>query len=162
VQAFIAEFLALTTLDVPEGRIKVVAEETNIKLSGAEGDGQRYVHLSASLKNPGVSLLLAPGVAAYSGGPAMVLADEMTVAIEPAGFGQRACEDVDVRWDGAGGVHRMVQLDDVGASIRGWNQEFVEGVVAQMDLRVVNLGSEEGPGGGIRPELRLLQHWWWS
>jgi hypothetical protein len=50
----------------------------------------------------------------------------------------------------------------VGASIRGWNQEFVEGVVAQMDLRVVNLGSEEGPGGGIQPELRLLQHWWWS
>jgi hypothetical protein len=163
-QAFMAEFRALTQLDVPEGRIKVVAEETKIGLSGAEGDDQRYVHLSASLKSPGVSLLLAPGVEAYGGGPAMVLADgEMTVAIEPAGVGQRACEEVRVRWDGAGGVHRLVQLDDVGASIRGCNQEFVEGIVAQMDLRVVNLGGEEGPpGGGMRPGLRLLQHWRWD
>lgn len=161
-QAFIAKFRKMLQLEVAGGRVKITAEEANIQLLDEEDKDRKYTHLSASLASPSVSMLV-PGAAPYSSGPSMLVAnDEMTVSIQPVSVTQRSsCEQVRIHQDSAGGMARIMQLNDVGASIRGWNQEFVEGFVKQLDLRVVNLSSEEGPGAGLQPELRLLQHWRW-
>jgi hypothetical protein len=159
-QASIEKYRKMTLLEVAGGRVKIAAEEVSINLLDEEGTHREYMHLSASLKSPSVSMLV-PGGAAYSDGPPVVISnDEMTVSIEPTSDTQRSsCEDVHILWDSAGGVARIMQLNDVGASIRGWNQKFIEGFVTQMDLRVVNMGG--GPGGGLQPELRMFQDWRW-
>lgn len=70
-------------------------------------------------------------------------------------------ESVRIRCNDAGDVNRLVQLDDVGACIRGWNQEMIENFVEQLGLDVVTARGEEEPGGGMTPQLRLLQTLTW-
>jgi hypothetical protein len=53
-------------------------------------------------------------------------------------------------------------LDDVEASIRGWNQALIEEFVRQLKLVPVVVRGEEGVRGGTEPRLRLLQRLRWG
>ena len=133
----------------------------SIDAPGTEAKGQTYIHLSAGLKNTSVSMLV-PGLAAHSSGPSVALANRaVTVSNEPASGNELSMESVRIRCNNAGKVNRLVQLDDVGACIRGWNQEIMKTFVEQLSLDVVTARGEEGLGGGMEPQLRLLQQLTW-
>jgi hypothetical protein len=161
-QAFLAMFYELTGVDAAEGQAKLVGQTVSIDVPGTEAKGQTYIHLSASLKNhPSVSMLV-PGLSTFSGGPSIALANRaMTVLSEPASGKELSVESVRIRCNDAGEVSRLVQLDDVGACIRGWNQEMIENFVEQLGLDVVTARGEEEPRGGMTPQLRLLQTLTW-
>jgi len=157
----VATYMKLAKRDVPEGTIVVLRMMTQIDLPGTQHKVQRYVHLSASLTIPSVSMLV-PGLAACSGGPAVKFANKMLVANQAGGAAQQSAEGLRIDLNDAGSVARVVQLDDVEASIRGWNQKLVEGFVEQLALEVVAVRDEKGSYGRIKPELRLLQRWHWT
>jgi hypothetical protein len=136
-QAFLDKFYKLTEVDVAEGQVKLVGATVNIDAPGTEAKGQTYIHLSAGLKNTSVSMLV-PGLAAHSSGPSVALANRaVTVSNEPASGNELSMESVRIRCNNAGEVNRLVQLDDVGACIRGWNQEIMKTFVEQLSLDVV-------------------------
>jgi hypothetical protein len=115
----------------------LVGATVSIDVPGTEAKGQTYIHLSAGLKNTSVSMLV-PGLAAHSSGPSVALANRaVTVSNEPASGNELSMESVRIRCNNAGEVNRLVQLDDVGACIRGWNQEIMKTFVEQLSLDVV-------------------------
>lgn len=156
------KFGSLLSCDVAEGQITLRTVDAKIDLLDAEGKDQRYTHVSASLNTPSVSMLV-PGAEPYSGGPAMSLANKaMTVVNAPARPDALSLDFVSIRLKRPDSAKRLVQLDDVEACIRGWNQQFVENFVEQLMLDVVTPGGEKEPGGGMKPQLRLLQHLNWN
>ena len=158
-KAFFDKFRRLTEIDVAEGQLKLVGEAVDIGVPGVEDQVQRYIHLATSLKNPIVSMLV-PQEAVHSGGPSIALANRaITISYEPAGGSLPTFEFVRIRCKDAGDVGRLVQLNDVEASIRGWNQEIVEKFVEQFGLEVVTAHGEDG--GGMKPQLRLSQRLIW-
>jgi hypothetical protein len=56
---------------------------------------------------------------------------------------------------------RLIQFDDVEASIRTWNPKLVGSLVSRMGLRAVDGSGLEGTGGGMKPEFRILQKLEW-
>jgi hypothetical protein len=146
-------------------QLLLMAMETDIDLLGAEGGDQRYVHLSATLVRPSLSMLV-PGTAMCSGGgpPQMVFADEaMAVTNRLAGPSQAASETVQVAWRGHGSAARLLKVDGLEASVRGWDQEFVEGFIERLALNPVTVQNRDGPdGGGLKPEFMLLQKLMWD
>jgi len=161
-KAFEAMWVKLKSCVVAEGQMRIHLKQACIDLLGAEGKDRRYVHLSASLVRPSVSVLV-PGAAPYSGGPSMSLANNaVTVVNAPADAHTESFDYVRIRCNRPGSAKRLVQLDDVEASIRGWNQEFVENFVEQLKLDVVTPSGEQEPGGGMKPHLTLLQQLDWT
>jgi hypothetical protein len=153
-----ALFACLSVRGVADGTIHIKASEACIDLlSAVPGKFQRYIHLSASLTRPSVSMLI-PGVAACSGGGAVSLANnKLIVANQPDSATQQSSETVYLGWDSTTTVARLVQMDDVEASIRSWNQEFIEKFVKQLELDAVIVRGEDGSRDGLKPQLRLLQ-----
>jgi hypothetical protein len=134
------------------------------RIGSAEGAEQRYVHLSAALVRPSISMLV-PREAKFSGGPSLTLANGgMRVVNIPDGPTEVSGEAIYVGWNsGEGGsAKRLVQFDDVEASIRAWNQKLIERLVSGLELRVVDVRGVDGTGGGLKPEFRTLQQVYWN
>jgi hypothetical protein len=150
------------------GTVKIQAAEALLDVPGGgarrgTNNSVRYIHLSASLGQPGMSML-APGAVSCAGGPEMTFAHgAMVTNHQPANAQGPSAEVVCVRWDGrSGAAARLLQLDDVEASIRGWNQALIEEFVRQLKLVPVVVRGEEGVRGGTEPRLRLLQRLRWG
>jgi hypothetical protein len=153
------------------GTVKIQAAEALLDVPGggarhgstSNSNSMRYIHLSASLGQPGLSVL-APGAVSCAGGPEMSFAQGAMVANhQPASARGPSAEVLCVRWDGrSGGAARLLQLDDVEASMRGWDQALVEEFVGRLGLVPVVVRGEEGTRGGMEPRLRLLQRLRWG
>jgi len=129
------------------------------RLGAAEGEDQRYVHVSASSIRPSMAMLV-PKVAKHSGGPSLSLAGgRILVSNHPDSDAQPSWDNISVGWrSGESGVaKRLVQFDNVEASIRAWDQDLVERLVSGMALHAVDVNGVEGTGGGMKPEFRMLQ-----
>jgi hypothetical protein len=155
----------MSACETTEGKVKVNAALICVDLfEAAEGREQRYVHLSAALIRPGISTLV-PNLAKHSGGPALTLANgRMLVKNCPDSADKPSMElvAVDLRTGEPGGAKRLIQFDDVEASIRTWNPKLVESLVSGMGLRAVDVSGVEGTGGGMKPEFRILQQLGWQ
>ena len=160
-----ARYFKLSKCEVADGgTVRVQAAEVHLDVPGGarRGNNKRYTHLSASLVQPGVSSVLAPGV--VSRGTGISFAEgAMLPCHQPANATQPAAEVVCIRWDGqSGGAARLLQLDEAEASIRGWNQALIEALVEQLELKAVIVRGEEGTRGSTEPRLRLLQRLRWG
>jgi len=157
-------YYQLAKRHVAEGTVSLRATEIfSSILDDAAGEDQHYMHLSASLVRPGMSVLV-PGRAILSGGPSMSFGNgHVLVGCEKdsATCGSYESAIITCKGDKGGHVARLMQFDNVEASVRGWNQELIESFVAELRLKVVGLQCEEGLVGGIRPRLMMQQvlHW---
>jgi hypothetical protein len=134
-------------------------------LDGAGSEEHRYVHLSASLVRPSVSLVV-PGEVACSGGPQLSFRDGRVNASNRQGGATPLLRD-EVRvfmsaGAGVGKANRLVQYDDVDTSIRSWNQQLIETFVLELGLKVICVRGDEGLGSGTQPKFRMLQRLTWS
>jgi hypothetical protein len=164
----LADYNRMSRCETPEGVVTVRDKTVWVDLVGAteeKGAEQRYVHLSAALIRPSISMLV-PNVAKLSGGPVLTLANGAAmVANFPDGPTRLLTESIRVEWKSGepqGSANRLVQFDDVEESIRAWNQGLIERLVEGISLRVIDVRGVEGTGGGMKPEFRLLQQLWWK
>jgi hypothetical protein len=162
------DYNRMSRCETPEGVVRVRDQNVLVDSVGdveEKGAEERYVHLSAALVRPSISMLV-PNVAKLSGGPVLTLANgAMKVGNIPDGPTQLSEEYVGVRWRSGEpqyGAKRLVQFDDVEESIRAWNKGLIERLVEGMGLRVVNVRGVEGTGGGMKPEFRLWQQLCWG
>ena len=155
-----SNYALLSKREAAEGEVRTEALLTAVnRLEGAEGEEQRYTHLSAALIRPSMAMLV-PNVAKHSGGRSLSLAGgKMFVNNNPDSAAGPSWDNIGVAWrPGETGVaKRLVQFDNVEASMRAWDQGLVEGLVEGMGLRVVGVSGVEGTAGGIGPEFRMLQ-----
>jgi hypothetical protein len=159
-------YTKLSKRDVADGTVIVQAVDAhlNLLLRGAErGNNQRYIHLSASLIKPSVSMPV-PGVVPTAGGSPMSLANgtAMRTRNQKASAKRPSSDNVTVLPEGSGGAARLIQLDDVEASIHGWNLDLIESFVGLLKLETVIVPGEKGTRGGMEPRLRLLQRLKWG
>jgi hypothetical protein len=162
------DYNRMSSCETPEGVVRVRDQTVWVDLVGAtEGEvaKQRYVHLSAALVRPSISMLV-PNVAKPSGGPVLTLANGAAIVANfPDGPTRLLTESIRVEWrsgEPQGSARRLVQFDDVEGSIHAWNQGLIERLVDGMGLRVIDVRGVEGTGDGMKPEFRLLQQLWWK
>lgn len=155
----------LSKRGVAGGLVEVRAREISVDLLGAaKGEERGYVHLSAALVRPSITMMV-PGVAVCSGGPSLCFAKgDMRVKIGADCAAHSARENVSVGWkDGeAGGVKSLVQFDDLEASMRGWDQGLIEDFVRKLGLVVLGVHGEEGLGDGMKPQFRIFRDFSWT
>ncbi|KAM0689628.1 hypothetical protein Q7P36_010499 [Cladosporium allicinum] len=153
----------VSTCETAEGTVKVYAVLVRIEpLGAAEGQGQRYMHLSATLVRPSIATLV-PNLANHSGGPPLLLANgKISVNISP-NSARPSMETfaVSLRAGEPVGATMLIQFDDVEASIRTWNRDLIESLVSRLGLLTVDVSGVEGIRGGMKPELRILQRLEW-
>jgi hypothetical protein len=126
---------------------------------GADGEVRRYVHISASMIKPSMCVMV-PGEASSSGGPELSFRNgRVKVSNQPDGDSEPSWDAVRVFMSTgeAGRASRLVQYDDLDASIRGWNQKLIEVFVSGLGLKVAGVRGEEG----IQPKFRMLQQMAW-
>jgi hypothetical protein len=105
--------------------------------------------LSASVVSPGVSMLVPDAAVVGRGGRPPVFADSTMSATSQLGGPLRvASEAVQLAWRGGGHAVRMLRVGGLEASVRGWNQWFVEGFVEKLALKAV---------GETKPGLMQMQ-----
>jgi hypothetical protein len=164
-KAGLAIYSQLSKRDVADGTVRVQAVEAHLGLPGgaARGNNQRYIHLSASLIKPSVSML-APGRLPGTSGPSMSLAKGTSIRTSylAASALRTSTESVTVRPERSGAAARLLQLDDVEDSIHGWNLDLIESFVGQLELEAVIVQGEGGTRGEMEPRLRLLQRLKWG
>ena len=162
--AGMAMYLKMCQCGVAGGVAEVRTTPVSVDVLGAtEGEEQRYVHVSAAVVRPGVAMMV-PGVTECSGGSSLSFADgRVSVDNEPDCAAHSSWEDVRVDWTcgEASWTKRLVQFDDVEASIRGWDQQLIESFVQEMELKVIGVRGEKEPGGGMKPQFRMLQTLEW-
>jgi hypothetical protein len=158
-------FDLMSACETVEGTVRVFPVPVCVDLIGAaEGGEERYVHLSAALVRPSIAALVPPNLARHSGGPPLSLADGKMVVRDFPNSAHRPsteCMAVDMRTGEPSSAKRLIQFDDVEASIRTWNPKLVGSLVSRMGLRAVDGSGLEGTGGGMKPEFRILQKLEW-
>jgi len=159
-------YLKLSKRDVADGTVRVQALEAHLDLPGGaeRGNNQRYIHLSASLIKPSVNML-APGVVASIAGAPLASLMEGAVRVsrhQSASTTRTSSESAFIHPKDSGGITRLLQLDDVEASIHGWNLDLIESFVGLLKLEAVIVPGEKGTRGGMEPRLRLLQRLKWG
>ena len=160
-----SKYELLSRCETADGEVWTDASLTVVdRVGAAEGEEQRYVHVSAALIRPSIAMLV-PNVAKHSGGPSLSLAGgSIFVDNHPDSDTGPSWEKIGIAWRSrqTGVAKRLVQFDHVEASIRAWNQALVERLVDGMGLRAVDVNGVEGTGGGMKPELRMLQELEWN
>jgi hypothetical protein len=139
----------------------VLAISVPVSVGKSDGASTRYVHISASADRPSLAQL-CPG-ATPPNRPALRYADgHLQVHCFPGTATTVSREHVQVCPSSKKRqVARLVQVDGIENSIRSWDQEAVERVVALLELRVVSMNGEE-EGQGWTPRLRLLNIVEWT
>jgi hypothetical protein len=162
------DYNRMSSCETPQSTVEVRDKSVWVDLVGAveeEDAEQRYVHLSAALVRPSISMLV-PNVVKSSGGPVLTLANgAVMVANFPDGPTRLSSEAFRVDWKSGepqGSAKRLMQFDDVEDSIRAWNPGLIERLVEAMSLRVIDVRGVEGTGDGMKPEFRLLQQLGWK
>ena len=155
--------------ETADGTVRIRATGVCVDvLGGAAGEKQRYVHLSASLVRPNICAMV-PGetAAGGGGGPGLSFGDGRMVATNQRDSDTRLSrERVSIHFQNgeSGGAKRLLQFDDLNASIRGWNQGLIEAFVLELGLKVIDrhgVRGEEGIGGVIEPEFMMMQELKW-
>jgi hypothetical protein len=161
----------IATRETADGMVGIRATGVCVDvLGGAAGEKQRYVHLSASLVRPNIRGMV-PGETAAGGGGGGGLGlsfgdGRMVATNQRESNTQVSREQVSIHFQkgGIGGAKRLLQFDDLNASIRGWNQGLIEAFVLELGLKVIDrrgVRGGEGIGGVIEPEFMMMQELKW-
>jgi hypothetical protein len=156
-------YTKLSKRDVADGTVVIQAVDAHLGVPGgaARGNNQRYIHLSASLIKPSVSML-APGRVPSTPSISLAKGIAMRTSYQAASATRTSTEGVTVRPESSGAAARLVQLNDVEASIQGWNLDLIESFVGQLELEAIIVQGEGGTRSEMKPRLRLLQRLKWG